>query len=109
MAKRKKRATKKRTTRKKVTKRAPKAKRAKVRVSKTLYAIASPRSLGGVSMFDALDRINCETVQNFFSAADVTSSAVSRLKEAGFDVLQVTPSMINIAGTAAMLEPMEGT
>lgn len=64
-----------------------------------IFAQASPRSIGGVSLFDA-SQINAATVANFYSAPDVVSRAAVRLREAGFDVLQVTPMTINIAGSA---------
>ena len=66
-----------------------------------IYAQASPRSLGGVSMFEAQDQIHSGTISNFFSQADVIEGAVRRLQEAGFDILQVSPMTINIAGTPA--------
>src|SRR5262245_46162963 len=67
-----------------------------------IYAQASPRSVGGVSMFDGQERINSTTVANFFSHAEVVQGAVARLQEAGLTVLQISPLTINIAGTPAM-------
>ena len=64
-----------------------------------VYAIASPHSVGGVSMFEAQDQITHETLQNFLSEQDVIDRAVVKLQEAGFDVLQVTPTTIHIAGS----------
>ncbi len=66
-----------------------------------IFAQVSPRSLGGVSMFEAQGQINSETVGNFFSEGEVVSAAVAYLQEAGFDILQISPLTINIAGTAA--------
>lgn len=66
-----------------------------------IFAQVSPSSVSGVSMFEGQEQINSETVTNFLSEADVTAGAVARLQEAGFEVLQVTPFTINIAGTAA--------
>ena len=66
-----------------------------------IYANVSPRSLGGVSMFEAQDQIHAATVANFFSQQDVIEAAVRRLQEAGFDILQIGPMTINIAGSAA--------
>src|SRR5712692_698305 len=63
-----------------------------------VYAIASPHSIGGVSMFEAQSQITAETVSNFLSEPDIIDRAVARLQEAGFDVLQVTQSTIAIAG-----------
>ncbi|MGR9035413.1 MAG: S8 family serine peptidase, partial [Gammaproteobacteria bacterium] len=64
-----------------------------------IFAIASPRSIGGVSLFDAQAQIVAETVTSFFSEEETIRRAVNRLMDAGFEVLQVTQSTINIAGT----------
>jgi len=66
-----------------------------------IFAQVSPRSVGGVSMFEAQEQINSETVTNFFSHGDATNEAVARLQEAGFDILQISPLTINIAGSPA--------
>jgi hypothetical protein len=63
-----------------------------------IFAIASPKSVGGVSLFDAQTQITAETVVNFFSDEELINRAVGRLRDAGFDVLQVTQSTINFAG-----------
>jgi subtilisin family serine protease len=65
-----------------------------------IFAQVSPRSLGGVSMFDGQEQIYSGTVSNFFSEAEVVQGAVARLQEAGFEILQISPMMINIAGSA---------
>ena len=67
----------------------------------TIYAQASPKSIGGVSMFAAQERINSDTVSNFMSEGDLVQAAVARLQEAGFTILQVSPMTINIAGSPA--------
>jgi subtilisin family serine protease len=64
-----------------------------------IYAVASPHSVGGVSMFEAQGQVTADTVVNFFSEEDIIDRAVARLQEAGFDVLQVTQSTIHIAGS----------
>ena len=64
-----------------------------------IFAQASPRSIGGVSLFDVQEQISATSVVNFFSARDVVQRTVLRLKDAGFDILQVSPLTINIAGT----------
>ncbi len=63
-----------------------------------IYAQASPHSIGGVSMFDAQDRIDSSVAASFFSEGELVLRAASMLREAGFDVLQVSPASINIAG-----------
>src|SRR5262245_49228655 len=65
-----------------------------------VYAHASPRSRGGVALFEAQDQITSETVLNFTSEPDLIRRAVEKLKMAGFDILQVTELTINIAGSA---------
>lgn len=68
-------------------------------IPERIYAQASPLSVGNVSMFDAGAQINSATVPNFFSQQEVIDQAVRQLTEAGFEVLQVSPLSINIAGT----------
>jgi subtilisin family serine protease len=88
------------------------------KVPAKIYAQASPHSIGGVSMFDvntdntnfygadgkAITAINAENVGNFFSAENLVTKAVAQLQQAGFEVLQVTPTTINIAGTKEVYE-----
>ena len=69
-----------------------------------IYAQASPHSVGGISMFDADGRINAQNVANFESDDGLSERAVLLLQDAGFTVLQVTPSTINIAGPPAAYE-----
>lgn len=67
-----------------------------------IYAIASPKSVGGVSMFDAQSQIGAHNVASFFSDEEITNRVVRRLQDHGFDVLQVTLTTINIAGSPEM-------
>jgi subtilisin family serine protease len=55
-------------------------------------------------MFEAGDQINADTVSNFESDDETVARAVNRLQEAGFDILQVSPLTINIAGSQATYE-----
>ena len=59
-------------------------------IPKVIYANASPRSVGGVSMFEAGDRITAETAGNFVSEDEVISRSINRLQDAGFQVLNVS-------------------
>jgi hypothetical protein len=86
-------------TRKKRTKRT-----AKPVAPERIFAQASPRSIGGTSMFDVPNQINSATAPNFFSEGDLINQAVVQLQEAGFEVLQVTATTINIAGTQEIYE-----
>jgi Subtilase family len=86
--------------------RAPKTQPIKAVASKEpvpsrIFAQVSPRSIGGVSMFEGQGQIQAETVGNFFSEGEVVNAAVARLNEAGFEILQISPMTINIAGTLA--------
>jgi subtilisin family serine protease len=69
-----------------------------------IYAQASPRSIGGTSLFDAGVTVDAGNVVSFFSDAATVERAVVRLQEAGFEVLQVARTTINIAGAAAVYE-----
>ena len=81
------------------------AKKSKVGpMPKRIFAQASTRSIGGVSMFDAMTSINSRTVASFQSERQVIDAAVSRLQQAGFEILQVTNFTINIAGSQRVYE-----
>jgi hypothetical protein len=66
-----------------------------------IFAAASPRSIGGVSMFEAQSQIESRTVSNFMSDDELVMRAATRLQDAGFEVLQASPLTINIAGSAS--------
>lgn len=97
-----------------VTKKAPAGKRAGGRrrgaprrasdFPSRIFAIASPCSVGGVSLFEADALITQETVANFASSPDDVLRTVQMLQEAGFEVLQANNVMINIAGSRATYE-----
>jgi subtilisin family serine protease len=74
-----------------------------------IYAQASPRSIGGTSLFEAGAAVHSGSVQAFFSEAAVVQAAVNRLLESGFQVLQVAPATINIAGPPAAYERAFGS
>lgn len=69
-----------------------------------VYAEASVRSVGGVSLFETPGLVTSETVQNFSSEAQLVSSAVERLRTEGFDVLEVGQATITIAAPAKVYE-----
>jgi hypothetical protein len=91
---------KKATTRGKTKARAPKP----GPVPPRIFAQASTRSVGGVSMFEAQYQIRAETVSNFLSDDTVAAEAARRLQGAGFEVLQIAPTSINIAGSRETYE-----
>lgn len=55
--------------------------------------------MSGVSLFGGQEQINADTVLNFFSQTDVIMAAAARLEDAGFEILQISPMTINIAGS----------
>ncbi len=73
-----------------------------------IFAQASPRSVGGLSLFSATD-VSASNVVNFASEDHVIYDAVARLQERGFEVLQVSRATINIAGPASLYEEVFGT
>ena len=69
-----------------------------------IYAVASPHSIGGVSLFTPGVLADSSTVANFVSEEDVLERAIQELNDAGFEILQATPIMINIAGDRRTFE-----
>jgi len=74
-----------------------------------IFAQASVKSVGGVSMFDADGQINASTVVNFHSEMELMNRAALLLRDAGFEILQITETTINIAGSPATFETAFGT
>ncbi len=68
-------------------------------VPNRIYAQASPHSQGGTSMFESQELINSSTAANFLSDPELVNRAVLRLRDAGFEILQVSALTINIAGS----------
>jgi hypothetical protein len=64
-----------------------------------IFAQVSPKSIGGTSLFDAEQYLRAETIGYFTSETDVIRRALSRLEDAGFEILQANTVAINIAGT----------
>jgi subtilisin family serine protease len=79
-------------------------KKEKPTVPKRIFANASPLSIGGVSMFDAREWINAETVVNFFSEEQLIYRAIDKLQTAGFEVLHASQTTINIAASPKTYE-----
>ncbi|MFP4113981.1 MAG: S8 family serine peptidase [Spirochaetota bacterium] len=75
---------------------------------KRIFAQVSPRSVGGASIFGSGTLVNRRTYASFNSDRGVVSAAVARLRSAGFEVLHVTRSTINIAGTQKQYEKAFG-
>jgi len=73
-----------------------------------VYAQASPRSLGGVSLFAGGADIDEASVAGFISDEGLISASAKALGDAGFDVLQVSPLTINIAAPGERYEEVFG-
>jgi subtilisin family serine protease len=69
-----------------------------------VYAHASPLSIGGRSMFAAGQQISSMSVAAVASTPHVVGAATARLRQAGFEILQVRPLTINIAGPPDLFE-----
>ena len=79
-----------------------------------IYAVVSPRSVGGTSLFDIgqsvdskaslLEALGTQNIANFFSEERVIYQAINALQTAGFEVLQANELTINIAGPRALFE-----
>ncbi|MGH2827994.1 MAG: S8 family serine peptidase, partial [Actinomycetota bacterium] len=113
MAQRKKstrKSSRKKTTRKS-TRRAARARVPKLPsgLPRTVYAQASPRSIGGTSLFDAGEVITADYAMNFVSESDLVMTAARRLQDAGFEVLQLSSVTINIAGPPSLYDRVFGT
>ncbi len=69
-----------------------------------IFAVASPHSLGGVSMFSPGLTIDASNVGAFESDETLVRRSIALLQEAGFEVLQASARSINIAGSRATFE-----
>jgi hypothetical protein len=69
-----------------------------------VFAHASPLSMGGRSMFAVGNQISSMSVTAFTSPSSVVNAATARLRQAGFEILQVTPLTINFAGSPDRFE-----
>lgn len=68
-----------------------------------VFAQASPRSLGGTSLFESSPASSRDALA-MTSERNVIRAASSQLQAAGFTVLQVSPTTINIVGPPALYE-----
>lgn len=73
-----------------------------------LYANASPRSIGGTSLFDTPRPPTAGDAMAFASEEAVIRSATARLQAAGFSVLGISPHAINIAAPPELYEQVFG-
>jgi subtilisin family serine protease len=70
----------------------------------TVFAQASPRSLGGTSMFDMESGITSDNAMAFASEDGLIRGAAARLQAAGFEILALSQTTINIAGPPSLYE-----
>ncbi|PDY36253.1 peptidase S8 [Bacillus wiedmannii] len=73
-------------------------------VPKVIYAVASVKSKGGQSLFEAPFPITSESVLNFHSEPELVNSAVNKLSSEGFEVVHVSPITITIAAPPEVYE-----
>jgi|tagenome__1003787_1003787.scaffolds.fasta_scaffold20964982_2 subtilisin family serine protease len=69
-----------------------------------IYAVASPPSAGGTALFTPGLVPTSDTIDQFASTDDAVKQAVASLQDAGFEVLQASNLLINIAGPAQAYE-----
>ena len=100
----KKAATKKTTPRAAKAARSPARTRSRSVYPERIFAIASPRSVAGLSLFEPGKQVDSTNVGAFVSDAGATERAVGLLADAGFEVLQATQFTINIAGSREVFE-----
>jgi hypothetical protein len=81
----------------------------KATLPQRIFAQASPRSRGGPSLFDAGAVDLVDRPLEFTSEAGVQDEAASRLRAAGFEVLNVAGATINIAGPPELYERVFST
>lgn len=81
-----------------------KVKKVAPKMPPVVYAEASVRSVGEVSLFEIPGLVTSETVQNFYSESQLVNSAVERLRTEGFEVLQVGQATITIAAPVKVYE-----
>ena len=74
-----------------------------------VFAQASPRSVGGASLFDAGGLVTASSALDYTSEPSVIRAAVERLQAAGFEILQVSSTTINIAAPPSVYEQAFGT
>jgi serine protease AprX len=69
-----------------------------------LIAQVSPRSVGGISLFDATMSITAENVKQFHSQEPDITAASNELRKLGFEVLHVGPVTISVSGSRKLFE-----
>lgn len=73
-----------------------------------IVAVVSPRSIGGVSLFEAIAPITADNVREFHSEAADIAAASNELRKLGFSVLQEGPATTSIGGSRKQFEEVFG-
>lgn len=73
-----------------------------------VVVVVSPRSKGGVSLFEPTVSITADNVHEFHSEASDIAAASNELRKLGFRVLQEGPVTISIAGSRKLLQDVLG-
>ena len=76
--------------------------------SDRVIAVVSPRSRGGVSIFDMGEAFTAESVQEFRSEEPVIRSTVHELQKKGCEVLNVGPMTISFAASPKQFQDLFG-
>ncbi|MCP4991760.1 MAG: S8 family serine peptidase [Colwellia sp.] len=77
-------------------------------MTESILAVVSPRSVGGLSIFDAEDSITPETAQEFNSEESVIRSARNELQRLGFKIENEGPITISISGSPKLFQNVFG-
>lgn len=73
-----------------------------------VVAVVSPRSMGGVSVFETKAEITSQNVAEFHSTKEDIRSAQQELDNLGFNILQVSEATISIGGSRKLFEDVFG-
>ena len=74
----------------------------------TVFAQASPRSLGGTSMLEMQAPITADSAMAFATEDGLVREAADRLRKAGFEVLALSRTTVNIAGPPTLCVALAG-
>ncbi len=73
-----------------------------------IIAVVSPRSVGGVSLFETKMAITADNVGEFHSEAADIAATSNELRNLGFNVLQEGPATITISGSRKLIQDVFG-
>ena len=77
-------------------------------MNEKLTAVVSPRSMGGVSLFEMDQPVEGETANAFRSSDADLADSISKLKEMGFEITSSSEATISIAGDKELFEKVLG-